>query len=78
MKAQATAVLTFQAKTLAEAGVVPDDVLGGAREPDHVDVGCIKLCCPPGDRIVTLSRVAPAGYATHIPSSTGGGSANGS
>ena len=79
MKAQATVVLTFQAKTLAEAGAVLDDVLGRARERDDVDVGRIELCCPPGDRIVTLPPVAtPAGYTTHVPSSAAGGSANGS
>jgi hypothetical protein len=79
MKAQATVVLTFQAKTLAEAGAVLDDVFGRARERDDVDVGRIELCCPPGDGIVTLPPVAtPAGYTTHVPSSDGGGSANGS
>jgi hypothetical protein len=79
MKAQATVVLTFQAKTLAEAGAVLDDVLGRARERDDVDIGRIELCCPPGDRIVTLPPVAtPAAYTTHIPSSSGGASANGS
>src|SRR4051812_12036613 len=39
MKAQATVVLTFQAKTLAEAGAGLDDVLGRARERDDVDGG---------------------------------------
>jgi len=79
MKAQATVVLTFQAKTLAEAGAVLDDVLGRARERDDVDVGRVELCCPPGERAVTLPPVAtPAGYTTHIPSSAASGSPNGS
>jgi hypothetical protein len=79
MKAQATVVLTFQAKTLAEAGAVLDDVLGRARDRDDVDVGHVELVCPPGDHLVTLPPVArPAGYTTQASSSAGGGRANGS
>jgi hypothetical protein len=36
MKVQATVVLSFQAKSLAEAGAVLDDVLGRARERNDV------------------------------------------
>jgi hypothetical protein len=77
MKVQATVVLAFQAKSLAEAGAVVDDVLGRARERDDVDVGRVELLSPPGDRTVTLPPVAaPVGYAPHVPppASAGNGS----
>jgi hypothetical protein len=77
MKVQATVLLAFQAKSLAEAGAVLDDVLGRARERDDVDVGRVELLSPPGDRAVTLPPVsAPVGYASHVPppSSAGNGS----
>jgi plastocyanin len=54
MKVQATVLLAFQAKSLAEAGAVLDDVLARARERDDVDVGRVELLSPPGDRAVTL------------------------
>jgi hypothetical protein len=76
MKVQATVLLTFQAKSLAEAGAVLDDVLVRARERDDVDVGRVELLSPPGDRSVTLPPVTtPVGYAPHVPppSSTGNG-----
>jgi hypothetical protein len=77
MKVQATVLLSFQAKSLAEAGAVLDDLLGRARTRDDVDVGSVELLSPPGDRTVTLPPVsAPAGYAPHVPSqaSVGNGS----
>ena len=77
MKVQATVVLSFQAKSLAEAGVLLDDVLARAQERDDVDVSGVEVVSPPGDRIVTLPPVsAPAGYARPSPSpaSTGNGS----
>jgi hypothetical protein len=77
MKVQATVLLTFQAKSLAEAGAVLDDVLAGAREREDVDVGRVELLSPPGDRAVTLPPVsAPVGYAPYVPppSSVGIGS----
>jgi hypothetical protein len=76
MKVQATVLLSFQAKSLAEAGAVLDDILGRARERDDVDVGRVELLSPPGDRAVTLPPVsAPLGYAPHVPppASTGNG-----
>jgi hypothetical protein len=76
MKFQATVLLSFQAKSLAEAGAVPDDVLARARERDDVDVARVELLSPPGDRSVTLPPVsAPLGYAPHVPPSatTGNG-----
>jgi hypothetical protein len=74
MKVQATVLLTFQAKSLAEAGAVLDDVLGRARERDDVDVGRIELLSPPGDRSVTLPPVsAPLGYAPQVPPSASAG-----
>ena len=73
MKLQATVVLSFQAKTLGEAGAVVDDVLARARERDDVDVGRVELISPPGDRPVTLPPVsAPVGYAPPVPPSSNG------
>jgi hypothetical protein len=46
MKVQATVVRTFQAKSLAEAGAVLDDVLARARERDDVDVGRVEILSP--------------------------------
>jgi hypothetical protein len=64
MKVQATVVLGFQAKTLAEAGALLDDVLARARERDDVDIGRVEVASPPSDRPVTLPPVAaPVGYA---------------
>jgi hypothetical protein len=68
MKVQATVLLAFQAKSLAEAGAVLDDVLTRARERDDVDVGRVELLSPPGDRAVTLPPVtAPLGYQPNVP-----------
>jgi hypothetical protein len=63
MRIQASVVLTFQAKTLTEAGEVLDDVLTRARERDDVDVAAVELTSPPGDRLVTLPPVPGAGHA---------------
>ena len=69
MKVQATVVLSFQAKTLAEAGALLDDVLARARERTDVDVGRVEVASPPGEVDVTLPAVsAPVGYAPHVPS----------
>ena len=66
MKVQATLLLTFQAKSLAEAGAVMDDVLARARERDDVDVGRVELLSPPGDRTVThTSRLQRAPETAH-------------
>jgi hypothetical protein len=46
MKVQATVLLTFQAKSLAEAGAVLDEVLTRARERVLVGlVTCIPVGC---------------------------------
>jgi hypothetical protein len=68
MKVQATVLLTLQAKSLAEAGAILDDVLTRGRERDDVDVGRVEVTTPPADRGVTLPRV-PAGtaYPPHVP-----------
>jgi hypothetical protein len=74
MKVQATVLLSFQAKTLGDAGALVDDVLGRARERDDVDIGHVELCSPPGDRVVTLPPVsAPVGFPPHVPSSANAG-----
>jgi hypothetical protein len=68
VKVQATVLLTFQAKSLAEAGAVLDDVLCRARERDDVDVGRVEVASPPSDRAVTLpSLPAGAGYEPQAP-----------
>jgi hypothetical protein len=77
MKVQATVVLSFQAKTLTEAGAVLDDVMMRAREREDVDVGGVELATPPGDRLVTLPSLPTAGGVTpSVPSR--GIAANGS
>jgi predicted methyltransferase MtxX (methanogen marker protein 4) len=65
MKVQATVLLSFQAKSLAEAGALLDDVLGRARERDDVDVGRLELLSPPGDRTVTLPPVSALSGTHH-------------
>jgi hypothetical protein len=74
MKVQATVLLTYKAKTLAESGALLDDVLGRARERDDVDVGRVELSSPPGDGIVTLPTVsAPMRNAPPVHASTSSG-----
>jgi len=73
MKVQASVVLTFQAKTLTEAGAVLDDVLARARARDEVDVAAVELTSPPGDRLVTLPPVQASGHAATRPPFTGNG-----
>jgi hypothetical protein len=71
MKVQATVLLTFQAKSLAQAGAVLDDVLTRARERDDVEVGRVEIASPPADRMVTLPPVsAAAGYPPQTPPQT--------
>ena len=74
MKVQATLVLSFQAKTLTEAGAVLDDVLMRAREREDVDLAGVELTTPPGDRLVTLPSFPAAGRATPGVPFTGNGS----
>ena len=63
MKVQATITLEFQARTLADAGALLDDVLGRARERDDVGVGRVEVLTPPGDTAVTLPSVTRTGFA---------------
>jgi hypothetical protein len=68
MKVQATVVLTFQAKSLEQAGAVLDDVLARARAPEDVEVGRVEVVSPPGDRAVTLPPLpASTGHAPRVP-----------
>ena len=68
MKVRATVVLTFQAKTLADAGTVLDKVLAPARERDDVDVGAVEMVTPPGEHMVTLPPApASTGFARPSP-----------
>ena len=68
MKLQASVLLTFQAKSLAGAGAVLDEVLARAREREDVELGRVELATPPGDRPVTLPPISPAaGYAPRVP-----------
>ena len=68
MKAQATVVLTFQARTLEEAGALLDDVLSRARDREDVDLAGVELATPPGDRLVTLTPMpTPARVPGTLP-----------
>jgi hypothetical protein len=68
MKFQATVVFTFQAKDLADAGAVMDDLLARARERDDVEVGGVEMVSPPGEHLVTLPPPASAaGFGRSIP-----------
>jgi hypothetical protein len=70
MKVQATVMLSFQAKTFEDAGMLLDDVLARARARDDVDVGHVDVTTPPGDHLVTLPPItAPAARPPLIPSS---------
>jgi hypothetical protein len=73
MKVQTTVVLSFQARTLTEAGALLDDVLGRARERQDVDVGGVELLTPPGDRLVTLPPLGASAAAAPVRSSAGNG-----
>jgi hypothetical protein len=57
MKAEATVVVRFRAKTMQEAGALLDDVLQRANERDDVDVARVELSTPPGEGVVTLPPV---------------------
>jgi hypothetical protein len=63
MKVQASVVLSYQARTLAEAGAVLDDVLRRAREREDVDVAGVEISSPPGERLVTLPPVPASPHA---------------
>jgi hypothetical protein len=61
MRVQASVLLTFQAKTLTDAGAVLDDVLERAREREDTDVAAVELTRPAWHRPVTLPLVTGAG-----------------
>ena len=59
MKLTATIVLSFQARTLAEAGAKLDEVLAPARTHDDVEVRSVDLQTPSGAPPVTLPHATP-------------------
>jgi hypothetical protein len=65
MKVQATVSVTLQAKSLANAGEILDDVLTRAQERDDVDVRRVEIASPPAERAVTLPSVPSAGGSVH-------------
>jgi hypothetical protein len=69
MKLEATIVVSFQARSLSEAGETLDDVLGGARERDDVEIQSVELRTPVGTGPVTLPQLSPVARApAHVPS----------
>jgi hypothetical protein len=70
MKVQATVVFTFQARTLADAGAVMDDVLARARDRDDVGIGGVEILSPPGEQPVSLpAPTLAAGFGRPAPAS---------
>jgi hypothetical protein len=68
MKLTATIVLSFQARTLAEAGATLDDILQRAHERDGVDVQHVELQTPSGAVPVTLpTTAAPPSPPRRVP-----------
>jgi hypothetical protein len=68
MKVEATVVFRFQARSLAEAGTVLDDVLARAGDRDDVDIGTVTVTTPPGATPVSLPAVSPHGaYLPGVP-----------
>ena len=59
MKLTATIVLSFQARTLAEAGAKLDEVLAPARTHEDVEIRSVDLQTPSGGPPVTLPHAAP-------------------
>jgi hypothetical protein len=72
MKVEATVHVSFQARTLEEAGAVLDDVLTRARERADVDVSRVEVVSPPGGgTAVTLPPPSPAReHAPRVPPPT--------
>ena len=58
MKLTATIVLSFQARTLAEAGAKLDDVLAPARAHDDIEIRSVDLQTPSGGPPVALAHAA--------------------
>jgi hypothetical protein len=72
MKLEATVVFRVQAHSLAETGIVLDDVLGRAQERDDVEVKQVNVMTPPGATPVSLPAVAtPGEYPPGVPRSGG-------
>jgi len=65
MKLTANIVLSFQARTLAEAGATLDDVLQRAHEREGVDVQHVDLQTPSGAVPVTLPATAAPSPPPH-------------
>lgn len=59
MKLTATIVVSFQARSLAEAGTKLDEVLAPARDRDDIDIKSVDLQTPSGGPPVTLPHTAP-------------------
>jgi hypothetical protein len=72
MKLEATVVSKVRANSLAETGIVLDDVLGRAQEREDVEVMQINVTTPPGAAPVSLPAVAtPGEYPPGVPRSGG-------
>jgi hypothetical protein len=56
MKLSATVVLSFQARTLAEAGAKLDEVLAPAREHADIEIKTVDLQTPSGGPAVTIPQ----------------------
>lgn len=59
MKLTATIVLSFQARTLAEAGAKLDEALAPARTHQDIEIRSVDLQTPTGGPPVTLPHAAP-------------------
>ena len=59
MKLTATIGLSFQARTLAEAGAKLDEVLAPARAHEDIDIRSVDLQTPSGGPPVTLPHAVP-------------------
>jgi hypothetical protein len=59
MKLTATIVLSFQARTLAEAGAKLDEVLAPARTHEDIEIRSVDLQTPSGGPPVTLPHAPP-------------------
>jgi hypothetical protein len=75
MKLQATIVISYQARSLADAGATLDDILQRARERADVDVESVEVHTPSPGPAVTLPPIAPSAPAPSrvphpIPDST--------
>lgn len=61
-------VFKFQARSLAEAGAVLDEILARAHEREDVEVEQINVTTPPGSAPVSLPPVStPSEYPPGMP-----------